>query len=76
MVGVVGRTEVGVMTQTFREITRNMQANEQHLRTNPADRGDVDNAPATVVSVILVNYRGADDTHRLPRRIAHARLAA
>ena len=50
------------MTQTFREITRNMQANEQHLRTNPADRGDVDAAPASVVSVILVNYKGADDT--------------
>jgi GT2 family glycosyltransferase len=50
------------MTETFREITRNMQANEQRLRTNPADRGYVDNAPATVVSVILVNYKGADDT--------------
>ena len=50
------------MTDTFREISRNMQANEQHLRTNPADRTGVDDAPATVVSVVLVNYKGADDT--------------
>ena len=62
MVRYVRLTKVGLMTETFREITRNMQANEQRLRTNPADRGEVDNAPATVVSVVLVNYKGADDT--------------
>ena len=62
MVGFCSRPEAADMTDTFREITRNMQANEQHLRTNPADRGDVDDVPTTVVSVILVNYKGADDT--------------
>jgi GT2 family glycosyltransferase len=50
------------MTETFREISRNMQANEQQLRTNPADRSGLDDAPAIVVSVVLVNYKGADDT--------------
>lgn len=62
------------MTETFREISRNMQANEEHrrsaellggghrLRTNPAElpADGADSLP--MVSVVLVNYKGADDT--------------
>ena len=50
------------MTDTFREISRNMRANEQRMRTNPADRSGVDDAPPVVASVVVVNYKGADDT--------------
>jgi GT2 family glycosyltransferase len=61
VVGIVS-PQAAIMTETFREISRNMQANEERLRTNPADRSAVDNAPPTVVSVVVVNYKGADDT--------------
>jgi GT2 family glycosyltransferase/glycosyltransferase involved in cell wall biosynthesis len=50
------------MTETFRELSRNMRANEERLRTNPADRSGVDDPAPIVVSVVIVNYKGADDT--------------
>ena len=48
------------MSEVFREIARNMRNNEERLRTNPA--APVEERPPPLVSVVVVNYRGAADT--------------
>ena len=64
------------MTDTFREISRNMQANEQHLRTNPADRSGVDDAPADRRVGRAGQLQRCRRHDRLSRRPEAARLAA